>query len=148
MVAISTNHIISVPFSVILGEDEIALGKVKIKENSLPKEHPEKTGVLVDIDNLVAEVRKRLTRKAAIDSMTKVAGGLRVVGGIKGEPEKMIAAEGVAAEPVVQETSGDAAAVSEETSKVNVGLETVSATALPEVEKVAEPAGEIGAKPA
>ena len=76
-----------VPFSVILGEDEVAAGKIKIKENGLREGHPEKTGVLVDMSELVPELRKRLARKAAIDGMTQEAGGLRVVGGIRGEAE-------------------------------------------------------------
>ncbi|KAH8602544.1 histidyl-tRNA synthetase-like protein [Bisporella sp. PMI_857] len=80
-----------VPFSVILGEDEVAAGKVKIKENGLRAGHPEKEGVLVDLGDLVPEIRKRLARKAEIDSMTQEAGGLRVVGGIKGESEKTTA---------------------------------------------------------
>lgn len=49
-----------VPFSVILGGDELAQGKVKIKKNGLPEGHPEKDGVLVEKANLVNEVRRRL----------------------------------------------------------------------------------------
>jgi histidyl-tRNA synthetase len=49
-----------VPFAVILGEDELAQGKLKIKELGLPNEHPEKDGVMVEKVNLVAEVKKRL----------------------------------------------------------------------------------------
>lgn len=53
-----------VPFSVILGGDELAQGKVKIKKNGLPDGHPEKDGVLVEKVNLVSEVRKRLRSTA------------------------------------------------------------------------------------
>lgn len=77
-----------VPFAVVLGEDEVAQGKVKIKEMGLRDGHPEKEGVLVDLADLVAEVRQRLRRKAELDAVTQRAEALRVVGGAKGEPEK------------------------------------------------------------
>lgn len=51
-----------VPFAVILGEDELAQGKVKIKEMGLPEGHPEKDGVMVEKSNLVQEVRERLRK--------------------------------------------------------------------------------------
>lgn len=54
----------SVPYAVILGEEEQAAGKVKIKELGLPDGHPEKDGVLVDISNLPVEIKKRLAKKA------------------------------------------------------------------------------------
>jgi hypothetical protein len=72
-----------VPFSIILGEDEVAQGKVKIKENGLREGHPEKDGVVVNLEDLVSEVKQRLKRKADLDNMAQKAGGLRVVGGIK-----------------------------------------------------------------
>ncbi len=50
--------------------------------------HPEKEGVLVNLSDLVAEVKHRIRRKAELDGMTQHAEGLRVVGGVKGEPEK------------------------------------------------------------
>ena len=53
----------SVPLAVILGEDEQARGMVKVKEMGLPEGHPEKDGVLVPIDDLVAQVKKRLSMK-------------------------------------------------------------------------------------
>jgi histidyl-tRNA synthetase len=49
-----------IPFAIILGEDELAQGKLKIKELGLPDGHAEKDGVLVEKSNIVAEVRKRL----------------------------------------------------------------------------------------
>ncbi|MCJ1226064.1 Cytoplasmic and mitochondrial histidine tRNA synthetase [Toensbergia leucococca] len=55
---------LGVPFAVILGEEEQALGKVKIKELGLPDGHPEKDGVLVLLKDLVAEVQERLRKKA------------------------------------------------------------------------------------
>ncbi|KAI9770306.1 MAG: Cytoplasmic and mitochondrial histidine tRNA synthetase [Geoglossum simile] len=61
-----------VPFAVILGEDEQAAGKVKVKELGLPEGHPEKDGVLVDLCGLVADVRKRLERKEMGDSIEGV----------------------------------------------------------------------------
>ena len=77
-----------VPFAVVLGEDEVAQGKVKIKEMGLRDGHPEKEGVLVNLGDLVAEVKHRIRRRAELDAMTQQAEGLRVVGGVKGEPEK------------------------------------------------------------
>lgn len=52
-----------VPFAVILGEDEQAKGQVRIKELGLEDGHAEKHGVLVDLTDLVEEVRQRLRRK-------------------------------------------------------------------------------------
>ena len=71
-----------VPFAVILGEDEQAQGKVKIKEMGLPEGHPEKDGVMVDLTDLVDEVRTRLAKKARAedDTLAGVAQGLHEVG--------------------------------------------------------------------
>ena len=69
-------------------EDEMAQGKVKIKENGIRKDHPEKEGVLVNLSDLVSEVRLRIQRKSQLDSLAIEAGGLRVVGGSKKEPDK------------------------------------------------------------
>jgi histidyl-tRNA synthetase len=52
-----------VPFAVILGEEELAQGKVRIKELGLREGHPEKDGVLVDMSDLVKELKERLRRK-------------------------------------------------------------------------------------
>ncbi|KAL1996638.1 hypothetical protein VTN49DRAFT_7503 [Thermomyces lanuginosus] len=52
-----------IPFAVILGEDELAAGQVRVKELGLEKGHPEKEGVLVDIKNVAEEVQKRIARK-------------------------------------------------------------------------------------
>lgn len=51
------------PFAIVLGEDELAQGKVRIKEMGLREGHPEKDGVLVDMSALVREVKARLIRK-------------------------------------------------------------------------------------
>lgn len=59
-----------VPFAVILGEDEQVKGQVRIKELGLEAGHAEKDGVLVDLTNLVEEVKQRLRRKDE-----KLAGG-------------------------------------------------------------------------
>ncbi|KAK3995415.1 putative mitochondrial histidyl-tRNA synthetase precursor [Cladorrhinum sp. PSN332] len=83
-----------VPFALILGEDELAQGKVKIKEMGLPEDHPLKEGELISFDNLVQEVKARLDQKKRLDSIAERAEGLRVVGGIKGEDIKAsVAAE-------------------------------------------------------
>ncbi|QSS52208.1 histidyl-tRNA synthetase [Histoplasma capsulatum var. duboisii H88] len=55
----------AVPFAVILGEDEVAAGKVRVKEMGLDKGHPEKDGVLVNVSTLAEEVKSRLERKKA-----------------------------------------------------------------------------------
>ncbi|KAH7130353.1 histidyl-tRNA synthetase-like protein [Dendryphion nanum] len=49
-----------VPLAVILGEDELKEGKVKVKELGLEDGHPEKDGVLVEMERLIEEVRKRI----------------------------------------------------------------------------------------
>ncbi|KAJ5729837.1 Histidine-tRNA ligase/ATP phosphoribosyltransferase regulatory subunit [Penicillium malachiteum] len=53
----------AIPFAVILGEEELANGKVRIKEMGLPADHPEKEGVEVEVASLVAELRSRLAQK-------------------------------------------------------------------------------------
>ncbi|KAK2849626.1 Cytoplasmic and mitochondrial histidine tRNA synthetase [Arthroderma sp. PD_2] len=53
----------NVPFAVILGEDELAAGQVRVKEMGLPDGHPEKEGLLIDIATLPAEIKKGLERK-------------------------------------------------------------------------------------
>ena len=62
-----------VPFAVILGEEEQAQGKVKIKEMGLAEGHSEKDGVMVDLKDLVAEVRARLKRKTDEDAVEPIA---------------------------------------------------------------------------
>ncbi|KAK0385674.1 hypothetical protein NLU13_6851 [Sarocladium strictum] len=49
-----------VPVAVILGEDELAEGKLKLKVLGLPDGHPEKEGRLVEKTKLVEEVKKLL----------------------------------------------------------------------------------------
>ncbi|KAF9699090.1 hypothetical protein EKO04_002802 [Ascochyta lentis] len=50
-----------VPLAVILGEEELKAGQVKIKVMGITDENnPEKDGVLVNRANMVAEIRKRL----------------------------------------------------------------------------------------
>ncbi|RAO65895.1 uncharacterized protein BHQ10_001907 [Talaromyces amestolkiae] len=79
-----------IPFGVILGEDELAAGQVKIKEMGLPEGHPEKEGVSVDITNLVDEIKLRIdmknkgvettTTSDAVESTTAAAANLSVGG--------------------------------------------------------------------
>lgn len=54
-----------VPFAIILGEEELAKGQVKIKEMGLEEGHPEKEGVQVELDNLVEEMRARIEKSKA-----------------------------------------------------------------------------------
>jgi histidyl-tRNA synthetase len=65
-----------VPFAVILGEEELAAGKCKIKEMGLAEGHPEKDGVLVELDNLVAEVKQRVARLYQTGEVTAGVGGV------------------------------------------------------------------------
>ncbi|KAA8648636.1 hypothetical protein EYZ11_001578 [Aspergillus tanneri] len=51
-----------VPLAVILGEDEVAANKVKLKVLGLPEGHAEKDGRLISQDDLVTEVNKLLKR--------------------------------------------------------------------------------------
>ncbi|CEJ94983.1 Putative Histidyl-tRNA synthetase [[Torrubiella] hemipterigena] len=76
-----------VPFAIFLGDDEVAQGNVKIKEMGLPEGHPEKEGILVSLDSMVAEVKTRLQRKKDVEAIAQQAEGLQVVDGIKGEAE-------------------------------------------------------------
>ncbi|KAI5867059.1 hypothetical protein GGS23DRAFT_553356 [Durotheca rogersii] len=98
-----------VPFAVILGDEELAQGKVKIKEMGLRDDHPEKEGVLVNLSDLVNEVKQRLQRKQELDEMTRRAEGLKVVHGIKGDgvaastPGEVAAAPEASTEPAPTE---------------------------------------------
>lgn len=48
-----------------MGEDELAQGKVRIKQLGLPEGHAEKDGFLVNMDDMVSEVRKTLAKVEA-----------------------------------------------------------------------------------
>ncbi|CZT03075.1 probable HTS1-histidine--tRNA ligase, mitochondrial [Rhynchosporium graminicola] len=85
-----------VPFTIVIGEDEVAQGKVKIKEMGLREGHPEKEGIMVNLVDVAAEVKSRLRRKADLDGLFQEAEGLRVVDGIKGEAEKIASVESAA----------------------------------------------------
>ncbi len=69
-----------VPYAVILGEEEQAQGKVKIKEMGLPEGHPEKDGVMVHLKDLVTEVKRRLSRSDEQESVTSRAAKLDIEG--------------------------------------------------------------------
>ncbi|KAL7927747.1 hypothetical protein ACQKWADRAFT_317928 [Trichoderma austrokoningii] len=75
----------SVPFAIFIGEDELAQGKIKIKEMGLKDGHPEKDGVLVDTSRMVEDLKYRIQRKRELESITIQAEGLKVVDGIKGD---------------------------------------------------------------
>lgn len=59
-----------VPWCVILGEDELKAGKVKIKEMGLPEGHAEKDGVMVEKAKLVEELQTRLSGKVSLPDRT------------------------------------------------------------------------------
>jgi histidyl-tRNA synthetase len=62
-----------VPFAIVLGEDEMKEGKVKIKEMGLPEGHPDKNGVDVELVNLVDEMKKRIATKKEQEESGKVS---------------------------------------------------------------------------
>jgi histidyl-tRNA synthetase len=63
-----------VPWAVILGEDELKAGKVKIKEMGLPEDHPDKNGVEVEKANLVQELKRRLGGPAETELVDRSVG--------------------------------------------------------------------------
>ncbi|KAF6841569.1 histidyl-tRNA synthetase [Colletotrichum musicola] len=101
------------PFAIILGDDEVQKGVVRIKELGLPEGHPQKDGELVDMAALVPEVQKRLSRKRELDDIATRAEGLRVVGGLKGEDVKSASGSEVAAAPAAAAEAPAAAATEE-----------------------------------
>ena len=54
-----------IPYSVILGENELKEGNVKIKSNGLPDGHPEKEGVMIRREDLVKEMQNRLEKNTS-----------------------------------------------------------------------------------
>lgn len=69
-----------IPFGVILGEEELAAGKVRIKEMGLEQGHPEKEGVEVELTSLVSELRSRLANKqpGEVDTLAQQLQGAQV----------------------------------------------------------------------
>jgi histidyl-tRNA synthetase len=65
-----------VPFAVILGDEELAAGKCRIKELGLPEGHPEKDGVMVELENVDKEVKSRLNKEGVDASITAGLGGM------------------------------------------------------------------------
>lgn len=65
-----------VPFAIILGDDELAEGKCKIKEMGLPEGHPEKDGVLIDMATLESEVRERIGKKGSSAALVDGVNGI------------------------------------------------------------------------
>ncbi|KAI9700492.1 MAG: Cytoplasmic and mitochondrial histidine tRNA synthetase [Bogoriella megaspora] len=63
------------PIAIMLGEEELKQGKVKIKEMGLPEGHPEKDGVLVSADDIAKEVKVKLDAIKAANS--ELANGMR-----------------------------------------------------------------------
>ncbi|KAK4550313.1 Cytoplasmic and mitochondrial histidine tRNA synthetase [Oleoguttula mirabilis] len=77
-----------VPFAIILGDEELAAGKCKIKEMGLAEGHPEKDGVLIEMENLEAEVLKRIGRPAGVtDSLAEGVNGMSLEEAAKTEPK-------------------------------------------------------------
>jgi histidyl-tRNA synthetase len=53
-----------VPLAVIIGEDELKAGKVKVKVMGLPDGHPDKEGKLIEKTDLAAECKRLLAEDA------------------------------------------------------------------------------------
>lgn len=104
-----------VPFAVIMGEEELAAGQVKLKQMGLTDNHPEKEGVNVAIATLPQEIRRRLDQIDRLEKMTLNASGLRVVDGVRGEDVSSQVALSAVGEESVQ--SIDAAAAPAEEPK-------------------------------
>lgn len=71
-----------VPFAVVLGEDEMKEGKVKVKELGLPEGHPEKNGVDVELGRLVEEIKRRIEEKREMGGVVEGVEGV-VLEGVK-----------------------------------------------------------------
>lgn len=67
-----------VPFALILGDDELAAGKCKIKEMGLPEGHAEKDGVLIEMVKLEDEVKARLGKEASDGGLTAQLNGMDI----------------------------------------------------------------------
>ncbi|KAH8908300.1 histidyl-tRNA synthetase [Coniochaeta sp. PMI_546] len=72
-----------VPLAVILGEDELAAGKVRVKTLGLPDDHPEKEGRLVKKEDMVAEVHRLLASESqpqppAVPTLTNEVGEIKL----------------------------------------------------------------------
>lgn len=73
-----------IPFAVILGEEEVGRGEVRVKEMGLEEGHREKDGVVVRMEDLVMEVRERLERKRREgEGLGGDGGGEKVVDGMR-----------------------------------------------------------------
>lgn len=67
-----------VPLAVILGDDELAQNKVNIKQMGLPKGHPEKEGVKVDMALMVPYIKTKLAALGADAVATNGINGLKL----------------------------------------------------------------------
>ncbi|KAJ5744443.1 Histidine--tRNA ligase [Penicillium manginii] len=71
-----------IPFGLILGESELAEGKVRIKELGLklPDGHPEKDGVDIELASLIPELKARLEKKqsGSVVSLAQQLQGVQV----------------------------------------------------------------------
>ncbi|KAK3071694.1 Cytoplasmic and mitochondrial histidine tRNA synthetase [Teratosphaeriaceae sp. CCFEE 6253] len=65
-----------VPFAIILGDEEVAAGKCKIKEMGLPDGHAEKEGVMIEMADLEKEVRVRLEKAGGAGGLVNGVDGL------------------------------------------------------------------------
>jgi histidyl-tRNA synthetase len=65
-----------VPFAIILGDDELADGKCKIKELGLPEGHPEKDGVLIDMADLESQVKARIGKAGSSAELANGVNGI------------------------------------------------------------------------
>ncbi|KAK5108847.1 hypothetical protein LTR62_007737 [Meristemomyces frigidus] len=68
-----------VPFALILGEDELKVGKCKIKRNGAPEGDPEKEGVVIALEGLESEVARRIGDWYREQEVAETAGKLDLV---------------------------------------------------------------------
>ena len=70
-----------VPFALILGEDELKDGKVRLKEMGLAEGHAEKEGVMVGMESLEEEVKRRVARWYAGNEVADGVNGMSLEDG-------------------------------------------------------------------
>ena len=76
-----------VPFAVVIGDEELAAGKCKIKQMGLPDGHPEKEGVMIELKALEREVKGRVGLHGSSAALTNGVDGLSLDEGAKAAPK-------------------------------------------------------------
>lgn len=79
-----------VPFCIVIGEEELSKGQVKIKEMGLRDGHPEKEGTLINLEDIVPELSQRLKLK---ESRNCVAQNSEILCGVGDENELSLSSQ-------------------------------------------------------